>query len=273
MTVKEVTVSITDPTKEGDESRPIRRRRTRKVGGAEASPADTITATTPTLPTPPPSTTTATTATPTPVLPSSAAPSAAHEPPVTIATNAQATITSTSTTTITPQSAGVQIKTRKRTHGSLLPPTPVPSKSVGAARILPIKRHAMPSKEKPILRVPQATPKVAATAAIAAPAPAAPAVPTKPAKPTTSLPPSTAPIVNAKPIAKKRRFTERRIGISVRSLKNTRKARKSIRKQVAAMSTAEIRKVLTEKGVIKASSNPPETMLRSLMKDYLSLKH
>jgi hypothetical protein len=72
---------------------------------------------------------------------------------------------------------------------------------------------------------------------------------------------------------KKRRFTERRIGISVKSLKTTRKARKSIRKQVAAMSVSEIRKVLTEKGVLKGKTNPPETMLRSLMKDYLSLKH
>jgi hypothetical protein len=138
----------------------------------------------------------------------------------------------------------------------------------------------MPSKEKPILRVPQATPKAAPAA------PVVPVAPTKPAKPNTVAtatttpaptvaPPATKPThaSQSKPAPKKRRFTERRIGITVRSLKNTRKARKSIRKQVAAMSTAEIRKVLTEKGVIKASSNPPESMLRSLMKDYLSLKH
>jgi hypothetical protein len=37
------------------------------------------------------------------------------------------------------------------------------------------------------------------------------------------------------------------------------------------MTTDEIRKVLLEKKILKPSSNPPETMLRSMMKDYLAL--
>ena len=88
----------------------------------------------------------------------------------------------------------------------------------------------------------------------------------------TNSPSITVPPVTTGGVKKKRRFTERRIGISVKSLKNTRKARKSIRKQVASMSSVEIRKMLTEKGVLKGKSNPPEAMLRSLMKDYLALK-
>lgn len=248
---------MTSPEKEGEESRPVRKRRTRKlVGGAELPSVFSVDATTT------PITPITTTTPPTPI--------PAITEPVTIATNAQATITSTSTTitpsvqesqppvasqpsTYQPQSAGVQIKTRKRTHGSLLPPTPVPSKFIGAARILPVKRHAMLTKEKLKLHVPYLNPvnKPVAAVMIDAKAVQVPAT---------------------KPPVKKRRFTERRIGISVRSLKNTRKARKSIRKQVNAMTTQEIRKVLTDKGILKISSNPPETMLRSLMKDYLALK-
>jgi hypothetical protein len=127
----------------------------------------------------------------------------------------------------------------------------------------------MPSKEKPKLHIPvggQAQPQQPQQQP--QPQPQSQTVPQQPQQPQLPQPQQ----INQK-AGKKRRFTERRIGISVKSLKTTRKARKSIRKQVAAMSVSEIRKVLTEKGVLKGKTNPPETMLRSLMKDYLSLKH
>lgn len=243
MTVKEVTVALTEADVKKIEPR---RRRTRKVGGQTADSQDT-----PTPPTPPtPAVTTQPSQPEVPVVPTPV-----QSVTATTVANTQATMTATTTATTTvaaaptaePQTGGIHIKTRKRTHGSLLPPTPVPSKSL--ARMLPIKRHAMPSKDKPKLRI----------------GGQAVQVPTQPSI-------LSAPVVPATAAPKKRRFTERRIGISVRSLKNTRKARKSIRKQVAAMSTEEIRKILTEKGILKGKGKTPDDMLRSLMKDYLSLK-
>lgn len=236
MTVKEVTVALTEADVKKIEPR---RRRTRKVGGQTVDVQD--------IPVPPTPAVSQPVSVPTPAQPVPVpvpVPTVAQPVPVPVPTVAQPVPVQPTTA----QAGGVHIKTRKRTHGSLLPPTPIPSKSV--ARILPIKRHAMPSKDKPKLRVGG---QVAQT------------VPTQPSILSTPTNANTVP-------AAKRRFTERRIGISVRSLKNTRKARKSVRKQVAAMSTEEIRKILTEKGILKGKGKTPEDMLRSLMKDYLSLK-
>ncbi len=134
-------------------------------------------------------------------------------------------------------SGGVRIKTRKR---GAMPPVPIPSKS---ARILPIKRHALPSKEKPKLVIPTAKPAAAVATTTA----------------------------TATAIVRKRRFTERRIGISLKSIKKNRKATRRIRKQVAGMSIPDIKTILTEKGILKGGKQP-DTMLRSMMADYLSLK-
>jgi hypothetical protein len=71
-------------------------------------------------------------------------------------------------------------------------------------------------------------------------------------------------------VPKKRRFTERRIGISLKSLKKNRKATRRIRKQVAGMSIPDIKAILTEKGILKGGKQP-DTMLRAMMSDYLSL--
>ena len=133
----------------------------------------------------------------------------------------------------------------------------------GNAKILPTKRHAVPTKSKPKLyvggTVPNAAPAVPAVPA----APAAAAVPATPA-------PAPAPAISGG-AKKKRRFTERRLSISMKHVATTRKHRKSIRKQVANMSVDEIRKILQTKGILRSKANPPEAMLRNMMKDFLML--
>lgn len=71
---------------------------------------------------------------------------------------------------------------------------------------------------------------------------------------------------------KLRRFTERRLSITVKNAKATRKHKKLIRKKVKSMDIEKIRKTLLEKGILSPKSNPPEKMLRSMMKEYLLLQ-
>lgn len=148
----------------------------------------------------------------------------------------------------------VKIQTRKRTHGHQAPlplNTTATRKIVGGAKIVPVKRHHMGTtatlKKKPRLLI--GAPVV----------PLDPKVPQKPAQIPT-------------PPKRRRRFTERRLSISVKNVSSTRKHRRSIKKQVAAMSLEDVRKTLIEKSILKPRSNPPETMMRSMMVDYLSLK-
>ncbi len=71
---------------------------------------------------------------------------------------------------------------------------------------------------------------------------------------------------------KTRRFKERRMSITIKNAEQTRKQKKSIRRQVKQMDIKDIRKILLSKGMISAKSNPPEKMLRSMMKEYLLLQ-
>jgi hypothetical protein len=86
--------------------------------------------------------------------------------------------------------------------------------------------------------------------------------------------------VAAKPVVpkptlptRKRRFTERKLSISLKQSKKTHKAHKHIKRKVRTMSVEEIQKILREKGILKSAVNPPEKILRSMMKDYLLLNH
>jgi hypothetical protein len=127
---------------------------------------------------------------------------------------------------------------------------------------MPIKRHAT-LKAKPKLIVPVS--KKAEGAAV----PTAPMATVTP----TTLPPTTPqPTSKHTRHVKKRRFSERRLTLSVKNEAKTRKHQRSVKRQVAAMTVEDIRSVLKEKGILKPKSNPPESMLRSMMQDYLSLK-
>lgn len=248
MTIKEVHVQLTNADILA-ESRPTRRRRTRKVGGAEDISVSTVQPTVsqnapPTIPTVAPAVPTVASTVASTVAPAvPAVPTVAPAVPATplVPTVAPPIVS----TTTTPNVGGnrIHIKTRKRTHGTVLPPTPTPSKTLLGARILPVKRHAAPSKNKPVLRI-QTTGGIRND--------------TEPV-PTDTLP------------KRRRKFTERRIGISVRSFSKTRKAGKSIRRKVAAMPIADIRKALTDKGLLKGGKKTPERVLRALMIEYLTL--
>lgn len=163
--------------------------------------------------------------------------------------------------------APVKIQTRKRTHGLHAPVPLNPSatrKIVGGTHIVPVKRH------HPVGTTGVGTLKRKPRLVLPGPVSSAP-----PLQPTTQpVPPAAAAATTAVANPKRRRrFTERRLSISVKNVSSTRKQRRSIKKQVAAMPLVQVRKTLIEKGILKPRSNPPEVMMRSMMADYLSLKH
>jgi hypothetical protein len=247
MTVKEVSVRLTEADEKAlDGSRP-RRKRTRKSGGAlEGAPVPPVAE----KAMEPPVNPTQVIAPPEPA--GVASPIVEKAMPMNFET---AMPPPPPTLVQAPSGGAIKIQTRKRHQGH------VGSMGIKGAVILPGKRHKLPSKDKPKLVIP-----------IRGGAQTGSETPTPPQKivgaetPKPQLPQTPQPLKGGK-----RRFTERRLSISVKALKSTRKAGKSIRKRVAAMSKEEIRKVLLEKKILKPSSNPPESMLRSMMKDYLSL--
>lgn len=73
----------------------------------------------------------------------------------------------------------------------------------------------------------------------------------------------------------RRRFTERKISLSIGGGAATTQKHKAKRTRVDQMPIAHVKSLLLRKGVLKpkASGNyPPEPMLRSLLKDYLALQ-
>jgi hypothetical protein len=70
--------------------------------------------------------------------------------------------------------------------------------------------------------------------------------------------------------AKTRKFRERKISITVRS--GSRAAARRVKEKVDALPIAQVRRALLRKGVLKpGNSKTPETMLRSMLKDYMLL--
>ena len=71
-----------------------------------------------------------------------------------------------------------------------------------------------------------------------------------------------------------RRFKERKISITMKPSKASRKFRKTVKARVAVMPAAAVKKLLLRKGVLKPKkdgSAPPEEMMRGLLTDYLML--
>lgn len=178
--------------------------------------------------------------------------------------------------------AKIQIKQKKGSSDKLASLKPI----VGA-KILPTKRHAT-LKKKPAFMIPSSTEIKPTKTHIPTPYPKTikPSVPIAPVAPLAApvavpvapvaVKPVTSESVSAKPkteVKKKRRFTERRVSISVKHVASTRKQRRSVNDRVRGMSIDQIRKTLLEKGILKVKSNPPESMMRSMMRDYLSLHH
>lgn len=146
-------------------------------------------------------------------------------------------------------------------------PMPVSGGAKSAAKIVPTKKRisaapAAQTLKKPRLVVPLA-------AALANPATTSPKNVTESAKVGVIAPP-----VVQKPAAKKRRFTERKISIEVKSAKATRKHRRNLKHKIDSMPIANVKKLLLRKGVLKPKEDgkmPPDDMMRSMLKDYMLL--
>jgi len=79
-------------------------------------------------------------------------------------------------------------------------------------------------------------------------------------------------VVTAQPEPKKkRRFTERKISITMKPLATTRKHQKDMKEKVSAMPIAQVKKVLLQKGLLKPNHKTPEEILRSMLIDYMML--
>jgi hypothetical protein len=71
----------------------------------------------------------------------------------------------------------------------------------------------------------------------------------------------------------RRKFTERKIKIEVKPSSKTRKSRSFIKERINSMPIQNVRKILIQKGLLKAKSTvPPEPMMRSMLNDYYMLK-
>jgi hypothetical protein len=70
---------------------------------------------------------------------------------------------------------------------------------------------------------------------------------------------------------KKRRFTERKISITMKPFATTRKHQKDTKDKVSIMPIAQVKKILLQKGLLKPNHKTPEDILRSMLIDYMML--
>lgn len=74
------------------------------------------------------------------------------------------------------------------------------------------------------------------------------------------------------PVKSKRTFKERRINITLRPNNQTRRMRKTLKAKIASMPIAAVKRTLLRKGVLKPKAKePPEEMMRNILRDYLLL--
>lgn len=66
-----------------------------------------------------------------------------------------------------------------------------------------------------------------------------------------------------------KKYTAKKITISIEPSKNIRKTHDAVRRKVANMPLEEVTKKLRGSGLIRDTANPPETIQRSMMKDIL----
>jgi hypothetical protein len=180
------------------------------------------------------------------------------QPPV--ATNVSQVQPPVATNAPQPTTGGkIRIQTRKRTHKA---PTETKPLVPMAAKILPIKRFA-PVAAKPKLVIPPKTmkaPKMEKNIPHNLP---------KPDMKNETKNETKEAVKHEKP--KKRRFTERRLSISVDTVVKTRKHRKTVKIDVDSMPLEEIRAKLVARGILRKTAKVPDSMLRSMMKDLMLL--
>jgi len=97
-------------------------------------------------------------------------------------------------------------------------------------------------------------------------------IPTVHSRPKQSVPVVSESKLPGSTKATRKKYEERKISIQVRPTEQTKKFRKTIDHRIAAMPINVIKKALLKGGMIKQKKTyPPDAMLRSMMKDYLSL--
>lgn len=73
-------------------------------------------------------------------------------------------------------------------------------------------------------------------------------------------------------LKKTRKFSERKISITVKPAAQTRRMRRTLKHRIHTMPIGAVHKYLLRKGVLKPKATaPPEDMMRSMMRDYLLL--
>ena len=170
-------------------------------------------------------------------------------------------------TTMTGGSQKVRIAAKK--GGQTLKAAP----SVGGAKLLPKKRisAAAPAATLKKPRIPIRHPEnstVPRKGGAILNVPTVPSAPLEPPKPALS----TTTAVGGATQPKKRRFTERKIKIDMKQVATTRKQRSFVKSKIATMPIATVKKMLIRKGLLKNKvTTPPESMMRSLLKDYYML--
>jgi hypothetical protein len=137
----------------------------------------------------------------------------------------------------------VKILQEKKTPNALN--TPQPPLNGGSAKIIPTKKH--------LTRAPMATTFK------------------KPALVVGNIHPKKSTEITHGGVKKTRRFVERKIAVPIRSATATRKQTVSLKEKINTMPIASVRKMLLRKGLMKLKSNPPDSMARSLLLEYMLL--
>jgi hypothetical protein len=170
-----------------------------------------------------------------------------------------------------PAPVSVTIQAKKNAAATPAPAPVTGGAKTAVAKIVPTKKRisaapAAQTLKKPRLVVPLAAP-------LTNPATTSPKNATESAKVGVSANPAPPPM-QSKSAPKKRRFTERKISIEVKSAKATRKHRRNLKHKIESMPIANVKKLLLRKGVLKPKEDgkmPPDDMMRSMLKDYLLL--
>jgi hypothetical protein len=163
---------------------------------------------------------------------------------------------------------GVKLQAKKVVGGAKAPSTAytantLPANTVGTAKIIPTKKHISTAPAARTLKKPRLVVGGANTA---------PVVTTNAPQNETNA--QKGGVQPPQPQKRRRRFTERRISIEVKSAKTTRRHRRKVKANVAVMPIANVRDTLIAKGVLKPKADgklPPDDMMRSMLKDYMLL--
>ncbi len=157
---------------------------------------------------------------------------------------------SLSATTVVGGASGsaVKIQAKRTPEASAAPVAPMPAPH-SAPKIIPTKKRI---SSAPAAATTLKKPKFVVGAGLG------------PAKPTEG--------VSAPAPAKTRKFTERKISITVKPAVQTRRMRKTLKRNIKAIPIANVQRFLIRKGVLKPKATmPPEEMMRSMMRDYMLL--